>query len=63
MVKTIRMTLYNWDGRTVTYQCLDIFIVGGFPFLFVEKYKSMRNNEHILAYLIQHIYVTNCVCI
>lgn len=42
---------------------LDIFIVGGFPFLLVEKYKSMGINGHILAYLIQHTYVTNCVYI
>ena len=63
MVKTIRMTLYIWDGRTVTYQCLDIFIVGGFPFLFVEKYKSMRNNGHILAYVPHSAHLCNQLCL
>lgn len=39
----------------------DILIIAEFPFVYVERYKSLGINEHILGYLIEHTYVNSCI--
>ena len=40
---------------------LDIIVIAEFPFLYVEKYRSLGINQHILGYLIEHTYANCCI--